>query len=127
MLNGDLYPKGKKLFHTSLLVQVEYVCYAGKGIHIVLAPPLDFLDDGIREVKAHELADETVPDEVGNADCMRWIKDNQAILYKRYQKLLTEHSRECVDPEGGFLFYAIFVYEGRRLKAQMAPGSKTRQ
>ena len=60
MLNGDLYPKGKKLFHIGFETEVEYVCHAGNGIHIVLAPPLDCIDDRVREVKAHELVDETV-------------------------------------------------------------------
>ena len=58
MCAGDLYPKGKKLRSLSTGGEVEYVCHAGDGIHIVLAEPLDFIDDRVREVREHEILDE---------------------------------------------------------------------
>lgn len=137
MLNGDLYPKGKTLFHTGLLTEVEYVCHAGNGIHIVLAPPLDCLDDRVREVKANELVDETVPVEVGSEtrrvedECLNWIRRNQVRLYQHYCKTIggleaQRYLPEGLGVDGGFLLYAVFCYEARRLKSQMAPGSKSR-
>lgn len=137
MLNGDLYPKGKRLFHTGLLTEVEYVCHAGNGIHIVLAPPLDCLDDRVREVKADELVDETVPVGVESEtrrvddECMDWIRRNQVRLYQSYCMTIgglevQKYLPQGLDIDGGFLFYAVFRYEAMRLKLQMVPGSKSR-
>lgn len=133
MLNGDLYPKGKKLFHTGFLVQVEYVCHAGNGIHIVLAPPLDCLDDRVREVNASELVDEAVPVEISRVEdeCLDWIRQNQIALYMKYCKTIGSLEAKTQLPPGvddrGFLFFAVFCYETSRLKQRMVPGSKTRQ
>jgi hypothetical protein len=138
MLNGDLYPKGKKLFHVGLAVDVEYIGHAGNGIHIVLAPPLDYLDDRVREVKAEELLDEAVPVEVDSEtrrvddECLAWIRRNQVSLYMKYCKTIggleaQRYLPEDLDVDRGFLFFAVFCYEARCLKSQMVPGTKTRQ
>lgn len=138
MLNGDLYPKGKRLFHVGLEVEVEYVCHAGNGIHIVLAPPLDCIDDRVREVKAEELVDETVPGGVVldvrqvEDECLEWIRRNQVRLYGSWYRTIgrleaQQYLPEGLADDGGFLFYAVFQYEAMRLKTRMAPGSKTHQ
>lgn len=136
MLNGDLYPKGKMLFHIGFETEVEYVCHAGNGVHIVLAPPLDCLDDRVREVKAEELVDETVPESLGvrkvDDECLEWIRRNQIPLYQSWYRTIgrleaQQYLPEGLDAEGGFLFYAVFRYEAMRLKSRMAPGSKTQQ
>ena len=133
MLNGDLYPKGKRLFHVGYLVEVEYVCHAGNGIHIVLAPPLDCIDDRVREVKEAELVDETVPAALEKVDdeCLDWIRRNQVRLYESYCRTIggleaQKYLPEGLDIDGGFLFYAVFQFEAMRLKSQMVPGTKSR-
>lgn len=127
MLNGDLYPKGKKLFHTGFDTEVEYVCCAGNGVHIVLAPPLDCIDDRVREVKATELVDETVrglcEKETRKADdaCLAWISRNQTTLYRSYAKAMSQvqgYLPENREPQRGFLLYAILQYEIVRRGAQ---------
>lgn len=62
---GDLYPKGTELWSRTMGQMVRYVGQAkyltdtGEqacgGVHIVLAPPLDFIDDGVREVREADL------------------------------------------------------------------------
>jgi hypothetical protein len=62
---GDLYPKGTELWWRTTGEAVRYVGQAkyrtdtGEkecgGVHIVLASPLDFIDDGIREVREDEI------------------------------------------------------------------------
>ena len=58
MCAGSLYPKGKKLRCRKTGGQVEYVGDAGNGTHIVLAEPLDFIDDRVREAGESDLLDE---------------------------------------------------------------------
>lgn len=62
---GDLYPKGTELWLRTTREVVRYVGQAkyrtdtGEkecgGVHIVLASPLDFIDDGVREVSESEI------------------------------------------------------------------------
>lgn len=62
---GDLYQKGTELWlwTTGELVkyvgQAKYKTDTGEkecgGVHIVLAPPLDFIDDGVREVREDQI------------------------------------------------------------------------
>lgn len=136
MSNGDLYPKGKKLWHKGIDSLVEYVCCAGNDTHIVLAEALDFLDDRVREARTEQLVDETVPTLAVlearrvDPDCFDWIRRNQLRLYKSFQGVIGKmHERGyCLqEGDGGFMFYAIFQYQASRLKSQMAPGSSLRQ
>lgn len=55
---GGLYPKGKKLRCRKTGGEVEYIVQASETMHIVLAEPLDFLDDRVREVEEHDILDE---------------------------------------------------------------------
>ncbi len=68
MCDGDLYPKGKKLRCSTTGQEVAYVGQAKMktpegdtpvaGVHIVLVAPLDFIDDGVREVREDQIEDE---------------------------------------------------------------------
>lgn len=62
---GDLYPKGTELLFRPTGEMVRYVGVAkyrtdtGEkecgGVHIVLVKPLDFIDDGVREVREDQI------------------------------------------------------------------------
>lgn len=62
---GDLYPKGTELLLRPTGEVVRYVGVAKyrtdagerqcEGVHIVLAPALDFIDDGVREVREDQI------------------------------------------------------------------------
>lgn len=138
MPNGDLYPRGKRLFHKGLRVQVEYVCCAGNGLHIVLAPPLDCLDDRVREVSPSELVDEAVlctselESRQVDPEFIGWLRRYQVSLYQKYQQTLGRleergYLPEGITHDGGFMFFAVFQFEASKLRGQMAPGSKTHQ
>lgn len=130
MSNGDLYPKGTRLWLKSLDQEVEYVCYAKEGIHIVLVKPLDFLDDRVREVKADDLLSRAALEEAeAETDaCIDWIKRNQVELRTGYVKMLSRFGGSPGPVDGqAFMYYAIFRYEKSRLLTQLAPGSRTHQ
>lgn len=134
MTNGDLYPKGKTIWCRQLGEPVQYVCHAGNGLHIVLAPPLDHLDDRVREVRSDQLVDEAVidvyerevSDKTDQADFLRWFRTNQAQLARAYDRKYGYLS-PFDDLDSKFLMFAIFRYEVHRLAAEIAPGTRTRQ
>lgn len=134
MVHGDLYPKGKTVWCRAIGMPVEYICCAGDGLHIVLAPPLDFLDDRVREVRSDQLLDETVfnmyekevIDGADHAEFFAWVRENQSELRRVYQRKYG-HLLGPDDLEQKFLFFAIYRYEVHRMAAQLAPTTHTCQ
>lgn len=125
MLNGDLYPKGKRVLHKGWMVSVEYVCHAGCGVHIVLVPPLDTMDDRVREVPAEELIEIVVPEFKEPTDeFLAWVRANQVKLMATYHETIgrlleqgylpmTLAGKHC---DSGFVFFAIIAYESNQLR-----------